>query len=94
MEQNPSVSVYPMIPINTYIMCILILMCVRNTYKCIYNVYTICLWKYGLKKLTPIIHRKYWRVFHDSPGEMLLGFCPARFGVLFCSVVLDCGYTH
>ena len=21
------------------------------------------------------------------------GFCPARFGVLFCSVVLSCGHT-
>ena len=40
------------------------------------------------------ILRKYWRVFHDrSLLEMLPGFCPARFGILFCSVVLGCRYT-
>ena len=40
---------------------------------------------------------KSWRVFHDSllfaSWEMLLGFCPASFGVLFCSVVLGCKFT-
>ena len=29
----------------------------------------------------------------DRFWEMLSGFCPARFGVLFCSVVLGCRYT-
>ena len=37
------------------------------------------------------ILKKSWRVFHD---RSLLGRCfPARFGVLFCSVVLGCKYT-
>ena len=26
--------------------------------------------------------------------EFLSGFCPARFGILFCSLVLGCRYTH
>ena len=38
------------------------------------------------------ILKKSWRVFITS-WEMLLGFCPAHFGVLFCSVVLGCRYT-
>ena len=29
----------------------------------------------------------------DCFWEMLSGFCPARFGLLFCSVVLGCRYT-
>ena len=47
--------------------------------------------------------RKSWRVFHDrsllgkcflgiASREMLSGFCPASFGVLFCKVVLGCRY--
>ena len=39
------------------------------------------------------ILRKSWQVFHDSliaPSELLLRFCPARFGVLFRSVVPGC----
>ena len=42
------------------------------------------------------ILRKSWRVFHDryiASREMRSGFCPARFGVLFCSVVLICRNT-
>ena len=40
------------------------------------------------------ILRKSWRVFYEiSSWEMLSGFCPPRFGVLFCSVVLDCRYA-
>ena len=42
------------------------------------------------------ILRKSWRVFHDRAlrsWEMLLGFCPASFGVLSCSLVLGCRYT-
>ena len=41
------------------------------------------------------ILRKSWRVFHDRSllVEMLSGFCPASFGVLFCSQVLCCRYT-
>ena len=42
-----------------------------------------------------IILRKSWRVFHDkfTHREMLLGFCLASFGILFCSVVFGCRYT-
>ena len=40
------------------------------------------------------ILRKSWLVFHDiASWVMLLGFCPASFGVLFCSLVLGCRYT-
>ena len=41
------------------------------------------------------ILRKSWLMFHDRPllFEMLSVLCPARFGVLFCSVVLGCRYT-
>ena len=42
----------------------------------------------------PGVLRKSWRVFHErASGEMLLGFCPASFGVLFWSLVLGCRYT-
>ena len=38
------------------------------------------------------ILRKSLRVFHDRSlsWEILSGFCPVCFGVLFCSVVLGC----
>ena len=40
------------------------------------------------------ILRKSWRVFHDiASWEMLFVFFPARFGLLFCRVVLCCRYT-
>ena len=41
------------------------------------------------------ILRRSWRVFHDRLllGRCFWGFCPARFGVLFSSVVLGCRYT-
>ena len=42
------------------------------------------------------ILRKSWRLFHNryiASREMLSGFCPASFGVLFCSVVLICWNT-
>ena len=41
------------------------------------------------------ILRKSWRVFRDRSHrwEVLSGFCPASFGVLFCSMVLGCRYT-
>ena len=41
------------------------------------------------------ILRKSWRVFHDRSllGRCFLGFCPASFGVLFCSLLLCCRYT-
>ena len=41
------------------------------------------------------ILRKSWRVFHDRRllERCFRGFCSARFGVLFCSVVLGCRYT-
>ena len=31
--------------------------------------------------------------WYISSWEMLLGFCPASFGVLFCSLVIGCRYT-
>ena len=37
--------------------------------------------------------RKSWRLFHDRSFEKLSRYCPARFGVLFCSVVLFCRYA-
>ena len=40
------------------------------------------------------VSRKSWLVFRDrSLLGRLSGFSPARFGVLFCSVVLGCRYT-
>ena len=41
------------------------------------------------------ILRKSWRVFLDKLfiREMLLGFCLASFGILFCGVVFGCRYT-
>ena len=35
------------------------------------------------------ILKKSWRVFHDGAllGRCFRGFCPASFGVLFCSLV-------
>ena len=41
------------------------------------------------------ILRKSWPVFHDRSllERCFPGFCPALFGVLFCSVVLGCRYT-
>ena len=41
------------------------------------------------------ILRESWRVFHDRSllGRCFRGFCPALFGVQFCSVVLGCRYT-
>ena len=36
-----------------------------------------------------------WRAFHDRSllGRCFRGFCPASFGVLFCSLVHGCRYT-
>ena len=41
------------------------------------------------------ILRKSWRVFHDRSllWRRFPGFCPASFGVFFCSLVLGCRYT-
>ena len=37
---------------------------------------------------------KSWQVFHGrSLREMLSGYCPACFGVLFCSMMLGCWHT-
>ena len=41
------------------------------------------------------ILKKSWRAFHDRSllGRCFRGFCPSRFGVLYCCVVLGCRYT-